>query len=193
MTEKDRRELQYWKTDGVRTKTKKTYEKYLEVLRYDDSAKSVLEIGPGPFLGILPLVSAERKVAVDPLLVEYARSEILSVPAGIELDCTTFETFESNERFDSIVSTDSLDHGNMGFWLFPKICNLLNKGGVFYLHVHLRPRQMLNGLHDHQMLEEELDGELEALPMVEVHRRIWPYDIGSDFCAALVGAWRKTQ
>jgi cyclopropane fatty-acyl-phospholipid synthase-like methyltransferase len=149
----------------------------------------VLEIGTGPFGGVLPLIQAVRKVGIDPLCSEYRKLKTLEELPGIEYVEAYFEEWRTEDRFDTVIAIDALDHGEMGFHLLPRIFDLLRSGGRLYLHVHFRPPDYLNLIHDHPMTEKDLDRFLGAF--AEEKRQFYEHDVGGDFCRALVGVWRR--
>lgn len=160
--------------------------------RFMNSAhNSVLEIGTGPAWGLLPHMLADVKYACDPLFPVYEAAGILRERNGILRVDEPFEAWETNLTFDAIVTVNALDHGEMGFYLLPKIWRMLKPGGRFYCHVHLRPADLLNLVHDHSLTESQLDLHLSYTNLVEEYREILPQDIDGKFCSALVGIWRK--
>ena len=152
---------------------------------------SVLEIGTGPAWGLLPHMNADIKYGCDPLYPVYEAAGLLRGRNGILRVDEPFEAWETNLTFDAIVTVNALDHGEMGFYLLPKIWRMLKPGGRFYCHVHLRPDDMLNLVHDHSLTESQLDLHLRYTNLVQEHREILPNDIDGKFCPALVGIWRK--
>jgi hypothetical protein len=106
------------------------------------------------------------------------------------LESEHFEGWDTEHRFDAIFSIDSLDHGEMGFGLLPKIAGLLAPGGRFYLFVHLRPPARLNEIHDHALTIADLDKALALTRLKELRREIFPQDLDLSFdCPCLVGVW----
>jgi len=160
--------------------------------------KHVLEIGPGPYWGLLQWMrewpSVERCVAVDPLFPAYGACGLLEERGSILRVDEPFEYWDcDSEQFDSIISTNSLDHGEMGFYLLPKVARLLRPGGHFLLHVHFRPKELLNLLHDHQLTADQLARSVADAGLVEEWCEILPKDIDGQFCEAVIGIWRKPE
>ena len=194
LSQKDLLELKFWYSADMEYQLNKM-KLYLEALDVPEQTKfkSVLEIGCGPHLGILPLVDSEVKVAVDPLLDAYYATSLLDFKQHPEiiLFSKPFEDWDTAYKYEAIFCLDALDHGEMGFQLLPKIINLLAPGGRFYLHVHFRPKDYINLIHDHQLTEQQLDDTLSSLNLIEVKRKIYENDIDGQFCQALVGIWEK--
>jgi len=177
MTRKDEMELAYWKK--ITGTNYATYHEarlgyYLWQFGNCNMPKSVLEIGTGPFGGVLPQVGAAapyipmRLLGIDPLYSAYEKAGLLKRWPGIEYLEGYFEDFQTDERFDAIFAIDSLDHGEMGTHLLPKIIGLLNPGGRLYLHLHFRPKELLNAIHDHSMTREAYDAAIDASAPVNV-------------------------
>ena len=153
--------------------------------------KSILEIGVGPLGGVLPLLPARRKVGIDPLFSAYREIGLFKEQPGIEYVESYFEQWCTEERFEQIVSTNALDHGNLSFQIIPAIARLLAPRGRFYLHVHLRTPELLNAGHDHLMTIESLEEALQQTSLVEIKRNIYEHDIDGQFCRALVAIWEQ--
>jgi SAM-dependent methyltransferase len=188
MNRKDQWEMAYWTKADMAEHLRKL-RLYLAVWDYQPAA-SVLDVGCGPLGGFLPMIDAAVKVGVDPLIEEYRRARIFG---GDDAEAQYFscrlEEFQTAKKFDAVLCADALDHGDLGFHCIPKLAGFLNPGGRLYLHVHLRPKALLNVGHDHQLKEDDLDKNLENL--VEVKRKIYPQDVDGEFCAALVGVWQS--
>jgi Methyltransferase domain len=193
MNAKDAHEIRYWQEcDSA------TLQEELERLRLmrrlfplPDSAKSVLEIGVGPQGGLLPFIRSQRKVGIDPLFSAYAQIGFRR-PIGVECVEAYFESWESAETFEAIVCTNALDHGEMGFHTLPAITAHMAPGGRFFLHVHLRPSELLNTGHDHSLTVAQLDAELANLPLRELKRDFFEKDVDGHYCLAVVGIWERS-
>lgn len=191
LTHKDLLELKYWFTADIKAE-RAMLRRYLDVFQVivprDGAA---LEIGTGPHWGLLPYLDAWRKVGVDPLYPAFYAAGILAERDGIIQVDERFEQWDTNETFHVILSTNALDHGEMGFYTLLKLSRLLKPGGRLYLHVHMRRPEMLNLLHDHQLTEADLDKHLHYTDLVEERREIFPRDVDGNFEPTLVGTWRK--
>lgn len=157
---------------------------------------NILEIGTGPYWGLLPYLthtewSPRRRVAVDPLIDAFDACGLLEDRGSIQYYSVPFEQWDADsEQFDAIISTNALDHGEMGFYLLPKIARLLKPGGKFFCHVHLRPPELLNILHDHSLTMKQYESAAIDAGLTGSYG-IWERDIDGQFCPALVGIWRK--
>jgi hypothetical protein len=194
LNQKDSLELKWWKTADQEYQRNKMLV-YLEEFGLGPNPKTpdVLEIGTGPLLGLLPYFNAPTRVGIDPLLDIYQQEGLLPAAeaAKYSLFSVPFETWTTSYRYHTIVSADALDHGDMGFQLVPKIAGLLAPGGRFYLHVHLRPKELLNLIHDHQLTQAQLNTQLSQTDLIQEKRVILPHDVDGQFCETLVGIWQK--
>lgn len=189
---KDWHELQFWKQADKAYHKAKLYQ-YLEAWGVPLSVNlgSVLEIGTGMQSGFLGIITANRKIGIDPLYGKFRELGLMEEYPGIQYVTGYFDEWDVDEKFDWILSADALDHGEMGFQLLPKIASMLNPGGRFCLHVHLRPQEKLNVTHDHSLNQVQLDHWLGKTNLIEVRRTIYPNDIDGQFCEAVMGVWRK--
>lgn len=198
LTHKQLLELKYWASFDKAAEYR-LRDRYMELFgfggplpRYVDfGGKSVLEVGTGPLWGLMSRVEARSMYAVDPLYNAYAAIGVLEDKPACVAVCEPFEHWDTNLKFDVIVTTNALDHGDMGFYLVVKMWRMLNPGGRLYVHVHLRPPDMLNLLHDNSLTEAQLDRHLAYTDLVEVRREVHDKDVDGNFCAALVGVWEK--
>lgn len=194
LTQKDLLELKYWLrlTAEEAAEERAMSQRYLAALRIPrDMDGQVLEIGTGPLWGLLPYLTAERRCGIDPLYPAYYAAGILEERRGIFQVDECFERWDTNETFDAIVTTNALDHGEMGFYLLPKIARLLKPGGRLYLHVHLRTAENLNLIHDHALCPEDLDRSLAYTDLIEERREVREQDLGGAELRALLGVWRR--
>ncbi len=218
LTHKELLELKYWieaplldqYEEGVledsRARQKAMQERYLEEwdlvtsaggmrLQDIDPSGAVLEIGTGPYWGMLPHIDATLRVAIDPLIDAFYQTGILEERGDIRYFCQAFELWDPGDYlFDAVLCANALDHGEMGFNLLPKIARILKPGGRFYLHVQLRPADLLNLIHDHSLTVEQLDRHLSYTDLHEIWRTIYSADpvMGCDI-PTLIGVWEKPQ
>lgn len=206
LTHKELLELKFWLTGDVAAEQARMND-YLKAFKISlmaaghtslwDSGRAlddarILEIGTGPYFGLLPLLSrAAVRVGVDPLYPAFDAVSVLADRDGILRVDEPFEHWETNDQFDAILTCNALDHGEMGFYLIPKMWRMLRPGGRLYIHVHLRPPDLLNLLHDHSLTEEQLDKHLSYTDLVQKHRKIYEHDVDGGFCRTLVGIWSK--
>lgn len=196
LTHKDLLELKFWLMCDMEEERNKN-KQYIDLFGITSTPwkfgkqVSVLEIGTGPNWGLLPYISADRKVAVDPLINTYEALGILEERNGTHFYSEPFEKWDTNDKFNAVLCANALDHGEMGFHLMPKLSALLKSGGYLLLHVQLRPKELLNLIHDHSLTIEQLDRNLAFTDLVEVKREIIDPDFAPPFCPAVVGVWRK--
>ena len=194
LTLKQLLELKYWLNCDRHAGELALRDVYLKVFgldKLDLTRHEVLEVGTGPFWGLLPRFDCKKKVGVDCLYDAYHHLNLLDERGGVMMVSEPFESWETNDTFDLIVTTNALDHGEMGFYLMPKLWRMLRPGGRLYMHVHLRPADMLNLIHDHSLTQAQLDRHLGYTNLVEVSRTIYPNDVDGAFCETLVGVWSK--
>jgi 2-polyprenyl-3-methyl-5-hydroxy-6-metoxy-1,4-benzoquinol methylase len=193
LTHKQLLELKYWAhfDKGAEYKLRDRYMELFGLDTLDLKRHDVLEIGTGPLWGLLSRIDAARMYAVDPLYEAYRAIGVLEDKPACIAVCEPFEHWETNLQFDVIVTTNALDHGDMGFYLMVKMWRMMKRGGRLYIHVHLRPPDMLNLLHDHCLTEAQLDRHLANTDLVEMRREIHNRDVDGNFCRALIGVWTK--
>ena len=187
-------ELEYWLT-ADRAGHERRYRAILDMWGLTE-ADSILEIGTGPFSGVLPYVKARRKVGVDPLYRTYQEFGLFRADKGIEYAGVEFEGGATFTRelgpLHAIVTMNALDHGGSDFHAVERVGSMLEKGGRFYLHVHLRTSEQLNVGHDHCLTLEALH---EALALANL-RTVWEQDLDRDpieFCEyrTVIGVYEK--
>lgn len=198
LTHKELLELKFWCTCDMQAERAQLDRYYHDAFRLplpilDPSAGIVLEIGTGPHWGLLPFIHADLKFACDLLFPAYEALGLLEERNGIRRVDEPFESWDTAETFDAIVTTNALDHGEMGFYLMPKIWRMLKPGGRFYLHVHLRPADLLNLIHDHSLTEAQLNKHLSFTNLIEERRELLDADLDGFPCQTLVGVWRKPE
>lgn len=203
LTHKDLLELKHWLTCSLTLERAKAH---IYLLHFglstppkapdaeeltDQAQVSILEVGVGPFWGLLPHIPANKKLAIDPLLRAYYALGILDPRGDIQFVNEQFEKWDTNEKFDKVLCANALDHGEMGFNLMPKLSNLLKPGGRLYIHVQLRKPDQLNLIHDHALNEEQLNRNLSFTDLKEIKREFLERDFDAPHCPALVGIWEK--
>jgi SAM-dependent methyltransferase len=193
LTHKQLLELKYW-CHYDKQAERVLRDRYLDLFgltNADLTQHDVLEVGTGPMWGLLSKLDGHTMYGVDPLYDAYHAMGVLEdKPACIAVS-EPFEHWETNLQFDVILTTNALDHGDMGFYLMVKMWRMLRPGGRLYIHVHLRPHDMLNLIHDHPLTERQLDRHLACTTLRELHRKVHDKDVDGNFCAALVGVWTK--
>lgn len=191
LTKKDALEYNYWATTKYAEYHRAKLGLYLWAFGHYDQPQSVLEIGCGPYGGVLPMIArAPRRVGVDPLANEYRK--LGQLPDGIDFVAAHFEEWPCAETFDAIFAIDALDHGEMGLQLLPKIAELLTPRGRFYLHLHFRPAHRLNEIHNHSMSEADLRHNLEVARLKPLSGTWYSDDVDGTFeCRTLVGVYER--
>ena len=196
LSQKDLLELKFWAT--LSEKDRQTEARLLDwyadrfglARRSFGKKQQVLEIGAGPWWGLLPRIQAHRHYAVDPLFPAYEAMGLLKDRNGIMRVDERFELWDTGETFDLIVTTNALDHGAMGFHLIPRIAALLRPGGRLLLHVHLRGAHQVNLLHDHRLTLQQFEQYVE-MTYLECE---WSFDEPDPTgFQCLIGEWVKPE
>jgi SAM-dependent methyltransferase len=105
----------------------------------------VLDIGCGPFPGLLAFSGCAVKVGVDPLVTKY---EQIGFPLGRWSDgylyCQTrAETLPfPSHSFDAVVSVNAMDHVDDFAMVAREVQRVLRPGGNFCTEVHYHKRQV---------------------------------------------------
>lgn len=174
MNPKDEYELKFWETQRSYDLTQR-YLKQIALFEINRDMGDTLEIGTGPRGGILPYITARRKVALEPLYSQFKDRGLLENHA-IEYVEQTIENNTLTDTFDTIISANSLDHGESDFTSISCIAKLLKPTGSFYLQVHLRTPEQLNVGHDHYMDINVYEDELKKNNLVEIWRNTYRTD-----------------
>lgn len=206
---KDAQEVNYWagvdKNPDIKKRHLDKLQLYLWAFGNFEPPKTALEIGPGPYGGVLPLLHRlQHGTGIEPNYSAYVKRGIGTIrqleqesDGRLVYISTHFEDWNSLYQpmlYDAVFAMDSLDHGEMGWDVLPKIASLLLPGGRFYLHVNLRPPEKLNELHDHSL---SLDGFMLAVTGCGLSILKWnvhPHDIDGSFdCPTLVAVMEKVR
>jgi cyclopropane fatty-acyl-phospholipid synthase-like methyltransferase len=152
--EKEAFEVEYWLACDKQSYVRDVYPKMIQLFGLD-KVGSILEVGTGPLGGILPYVSSPRKVGLDPAYVRYKEEGLLVEFDDIQYVLGFAESTHPDEKFDTIVAINSLDHGDSSFDSIDNLSSMLEPGGKMFLHVHLRQPHELNIGHDHALKEAD--------------------------------------
>lgn len=152
------------------------YEKLIEIWGIEGNLGEVLEIGTGPRGGVLPFVRGSRKVGLDPLYEEYKVRGLLIEFPNIEYREGCIEKIAWDDQFDTVLTANTLDHGESDFRSLRNIARLLKLGGQLFLHVHLRRLDQLNVGHDHILTLEQYEDQIVSNGFKEEWRRIYETD-----------------
>jgi hypothetical protein len=182
MNAKDKMELEWWQSVKNRDHSVR-YIKALELFGlkpFENVGLCSIDWGCGPLGGVLPYVKSQIKYGVDPLWDEYS-NEIIDLCDIRILDLmlnTPDEIFSENYngQFDTIFSVNAIDHGDSNFEILYKFQYLLDRGGMAYIHVHLRTKEQLNEGHDHCLTDEQLDEVLSRSKFEVISRNYFDTD-----------------
>ncbi|MHC4396276.1 MAG: methyltransferase domain-containing protein [Planctomycetota bacterium] len=142
-------ELEYWKKTGTGIGADKNI-RYLEYFGApkEYKEKTVVEIGPGPFGGVLPFLNAKRRIAVEPLYDQYVSEGLWKPGPEIKvLKCFAEAMDLSRFSVDVLFACNSLDHGESIKEAIKEVSKVLVETGYLFLHVHCRKRKQLNNGH----------------------------------------------
>jgi len=153
---KDEYELEFWKATHTSSQHMVAYNWILNFWGLKET-KSILEIGTGPLSGILPLISSEFKVGVDPLYETFIREDLFFRHLDIHYIQGQVETIAFNYLFKTIVTINALDHGESTFDSIDNLVSLLEVNGKLYIHVNLRRLDQLNLGHDHMLTLDDFN------------------------------------
>ncbi len=136
--------------------------------RYETAAryvkeKRVLDIACGAGYGsqILSLAGARAVVGVDisAETVEYARKHYQT--PGVEFVCADAEQFDWSEKFDVIVSFETIEHLHYPAKFLDRLHSLLVPGGDLILSVPLGETRHVDRYHLHAFSQEDVFNLLE--------------------------------
>lgn len=127
----------YWNSDWVEKVKDRNNNFVLPFFEsFKDASYPILEIGSGGF-PISQMVDIEVAVC-DPLHDKLKDLDIFHYLKDMRsYSCPFFEMGEQ-DKFNTIICLNCLDHFNNNEYFFEKASNLLNVGGKIYLFYHLR-------------------------------------------------------
>jgi SAM-dependent methyltransferase len=163
-------EIYYWKLAAIRKRPLYdfAYFRANEIMKifYElngfkelDYGQRVVDIGPGPCGGVLDVLDAKEKWAIEPGFEEYKKNKIwMAESTDLTVRNTTAENMSDvpEDYFDSVFTINSIDHGDDIRCCFDNVYKVLEKEGNFYLHVHCRRPEQVNPLHRQSFSEDEL-------------------------------------
>ena len=138
----------------------KIYERYLEKFNNPDcKGKIVLDIGCGALGGVLSLIEADKKIAIDQLIDHYKNLGIFNWSGSyLNNDATKIDL--PDNYADIIFCCNALDHCfeiESPRKIIKEIHRILKPGGLLYIYVHLRKGDQLNLMHFYGIEEGDLN------------------------------------
>jgi SAM-dependent methyltransferase len=129
-------------TDQLKQLAKLVTDKISPFYKIDRNTR-ILEVGPGP-IGIVPFMTGDKKVALDPLhhtyegIETYSKLRQSAIENGTEYvygkgECTNYE----NNSFDLYITDNVLDHVDNHKAFISEIHRVLKIGGIAYIGVHV--------------------------------------------------------
>jgi 2-polyprenyl-3-methyl-5-hydroxy-6-metoxy-1,4-benzoquinol methylase len=126
--------------------------------------KRVLDIACGSGYGsqMLRMAGASSVVGVDicSQIVEYAKKHY-QIP-GINFICADAEQFECSERFDVIISFETIEHLKNPTYFLKQLSNYLTSNGVLMMSVPLGETRHFDPYHLHAFTHEQIFTLLET-------------------------------
>jgi len=147
-----------WKERNKEDDIKK-YQRYLDRFNPDCKNKIVLDIGCGAWGGILPLIEAEKKIAIDSLIRGFKELGIFDYD-GEYLDNNAEQINLPDNYADVVFCLNTLDHCfdvETPPRIIKEILRILKIGGLLYIHTHLRNSEQLNLMHFYGIEEKDLN------------------------------------
>lgn len=170
-------EVAYWQSHRKSELHRARYARALRLWGVPDDPARVLEFGPGPIGGCLPLLPASGMlVGFEPLLEVYEAAGVLVVPPHVQMVGGAEWLALHPETFDWILTMNALDHGDGTFDVLSRLTRLLRPGGRWGLHVHLRTEAQLNVGHDHVLTEAAVRSSAESVELRSVRWTVYDHD-----------------
>jgi SAM-dependent methyltransferase len=200
-------EIHYWKVAAIRKRPLYdfAYFRANEIMKifYElngfeelDNGQRVVDIGPGPCGGVLDVLDAKEKWAVEPGFEEYKKNNIwMAKSTDLTVRNTTAEDMSDvpEDYFDSVFAINSIDHGDDIRCCFDNVYRVLKAGGRFFLHVHCRRQGELNPLHRQSFSENVLKQMLEESGFTIYTYRFYDEDPLSSTYNTFIGICRKAK
>jgi SAM-dependent methyltransferase len=164
--------LDDWKTKKKEIELKR-YQRYLDKFKPETKDKVVLDIGCGAFGGVLSLIEAKEKVAIDSL-ISYFKGIGIWDYEGKHLESDAKKIDLPDNYADVIFCLNALDHcfdHSILKRIVGEFKRLLKPGGKVYIHFHLRKEEQVNLLHLYSIEEKDVD---RLFP--DFRRRLWEFD-----------------
>lgn len=191
-------ELNYWKL----TYTKHQAEKYLSYLREwginpgHIFADGVLEVGTGPFMGILPFIGAGFKVGMDPNYANFEQLGMLKWHDDILYVCEWLQTCHISGKFSTIFMADGVEAIKDGG--LSTLRNFLTPSGQLYLHFHLRRADQLTEGHKVPFLLDDLSKYTDEANLTLVWSQLYPEDpipqyTNGQKLETVMGLWTRSE
>lgn len=126
-----------------------------EFFEQDFSASVIADIGSGPE-GILHVLQAKRKIAVDPLMDKFLEQGYEVDDNNVECICEQAETFMLPEKADYVVCLNAIDHFHLPKEALRNIHRNINDWGELLLITDLRTEDKVDCYHKLCLTEEML-------------------------------------
>lgn len=141
----------------------------------DFSNMTIVDIGSGP-MGILHVLKAKKKIAVDPLMQHYRDTLRYDVESDdVICVCEMAEGFE--EEADVILCLNALDHMQWPEMAIANIYRNLVIGGKFLLITDLRTPEQLDVYHKLPFSQANVAKMLKDFDVEKIHN--YPHQAGN--------------
>lgn len=136
----------------------------------------VADVGCGPWAGIFYIRKWEHMYAVDPSWQMYEEKKVvrLTCKKSLKLIEDYAQFFQLPQKADLIFSINALNHGGDLKKSIDNIMSNLKIGGLFFMHLHLRTGESVDGGHPMMVSEE---GILQIISQYKiVNSKIFDFD-----------------
>lgn len=134
---------------------------------YDYGEGTVVEVGSGPW-GILSIIEAKERIAVDPALEDYKQR--FQLTEGVQYLNSKAESIElPSEVADVVFCCNVLNHVQTPNKVLSEISRIMKKNGTLYFDCYLQPKDQL---HPWVWTETELIDMLCSYFELELHKRV---------------------
>ena len=169
MHERQKLELQYWKTSGIkngidlhkeeRTKCWKVLKELYEVKKISVA----LDVGCGAMGGMSLAVPAKKWLLLDPLIDEFRKLYKNDNNGKKYINAFNEDIPLDENSVDVVFSTNALDHVNDPDKCLSEIYRVLKPEGYFYLWTDCREKSKTDIIHSHAFKLDVLSKQLKNI------------------------------
>lgn len=189
-------ELNYWKLTYSKH-TREKYTKYIDLWQIDvenTRLESVLEVGTGPFLGVLPYVDSRIKIGLDPNYNNFNQLGLMKKKHDVICVNGCIEDNVVCGMFDAVFMADGVEAIKKG--ALGVIHSLLTLRGNLFLHLHLRREDQLTPGHQEVFLYDDLEREVRRANLTLLWKQMYEEDPIPQYTNGgkyntVIGVWTK--
>lgn len=137
-------------------------------------AKVAADIGCGPWGGFFYATKFPTMYGVDPVWKSYYHYNLVNVPEDVKVVDGYAQDFVLPELCDVMFSINAINHGGNIKNSLVNMMNYVKEGGLFYFHIHLRTKHMLDRAHPMPIEQSQLDKVLGRYKIIK--REILSHD-----------------